>query len=104
MAKVSADVNPNPEPLKVNVQVLNTGNTNLIGSIHVISDITGATKNSNGITFPAGQTIIKPFEFNLSEIPKGTIMMLRWFMVMTIPKEYLLLTIKLKINQQHLSA
>ncbi|MGD9533474.1 MAG: hypothetical protein AB7V56_06880 [Candidatus Nitrosocosmicus sp.] len=28
-------------------------------------------RTQNGFTFPAGQTIIKPFEFNLGEIPKG---------------------------------
>ena len=58
--------------LNVNVQVLNTGDVELIGSIHVMSDITGVSKNANGITFPSGQTVIKIFDFNQNEIPEGT--------------------------------
>lgn len=69
-AKISSTANP--EILKVNVQVSNSDSTNLIGSIHVISDITGTSMNENGITFPAGQTLIKTFEFNQTEIPIGT--------------------------------
>lgn len=42
------------------------------GSIHVISDETGVAKDSNGISFPPGQTIIHLFEFSLEEIPVGT--------------------------------
>ncbi|HET6590240.1 MAG TPA: hypothetical protein VFG45_08760 [Candidatus Nitrosocosmicus sp.] len=56
----------------INVQVSNNANTNLVGSIHVMSASTGAVKNANDITFPAGQTVIKIFEFSQSEIPKGT--------------------------------
>lgn len=56
----------------VNVRVSNNANTNLIGSIHVMSSSTGASENANDITFPAGQTVIKIFRFNQSEIPKGT--------------------------------
>jgi len=58
--------------LNLNVQVSNTGNAELIGSIHVMSDITGVSKNANGIIFPSGQTVIKSFDFNQSEIPNGT--------------------------------
>ena len=61
-----------PEPYQVNVAVTNNGNNNLIGSIHVISSSTGAVKNANGITFPAGQTVTHVFKINQSEIPKGT--------------------------------
>jgi len=57
--------------LNLNVQVSNTGNAELIGSIHVISDITGVSKNANGIIFPSGQTVIKTFDFNQTEIPNG---------------------------------
>jgi hypothetical protein len=59
-------------PYQVNVAVTNNGNTNLLGSIHVISSSTGAVKNANGITFPAGQTVTQIFKINQSEIPKGT--------------------------------
>jgi len=58
--------------LNVNIQVSNTGGAELIGSIHVMSDITGVSKNANGITFPSGQTVIKTFDFNQTEIPNGT--------------------------------
>ena len=58
--------------LNVNIQVLNTGGAELIGSIHVMSDMTGVSKNANGITFPSGQTVIKTFNFNQNEIPNGT--------------------------------
>ena len=57
--------------LNLNVQVSNTGNAELIGSIHVMSDITGVSKNANGIIFPSGQTVIKTFDFNQTEIPNG---------------------------------
>ena len=37
-----------------------------------MSDLTGISKNANGITFPSGQTVIKTFDFNQNEIPAGT--------------------------------
>jgi hypothetical protein len=61
----------NTGPLNVNVQVSNTGNAELIGSIHVISDITGVSKNANGIIFASGQAVIQPFDFNQTDIPNG---------------------------------
>jgi hypothetical protein len=60
------------ELLKVNVHVFNNGSTNLIGSIHVISDNAGVSMNANDITFPSGQNVIKVFEINQNEIPVGT--------------------------------
>lgn len=60
------------EPLNVTVHVLNNGSTNFIGSIHVISDKTGASMNANAITFLAGQTVMKVFQINQNEIPIGT--------------------------------
>jgi hypothetical protein len=60
------------EPLNVTVYVLNNGSTNFIGSIHVISDKTGASMNANAITFLAGQTVMKVFQINQNEIPIGT--------------------------------
>lgn len=60
------------EPLNVTVHVLNNGSTNFIGSIHVISDKTGASMNANAITFLAGQTVMKVFQITQNEIPIGT--------------------------------
>lgn len=60
------------EPTRINVQVTNNGHNDEIGSIHVISDETGLVKNSNDISFPAGQTVIQLFEFGADEIPQGT--------------------------------
>ena len=37
-----------------------------------MSATTNTIKNASDIIFPAGQTIIKIFEFNPSEIPDGT--------------------------------
>lgn len=62
----------NTRIVNVDVQVLNSGESELIGSIHVMSDLTGVSKNANGITFPSGQTVIKTFDFNHNEIPFGT--------------------------------
>jgi hypothetical protein len=59
-------------PLKINVQVTNNGYISETGSIHVISDETGVVKDSNGISFHPGQTVIQSFDFNLEEIPIGT--------------------------------
>ncbi len=69
---LAQDLDTGAKPLNVNVQVLNSGSTDLTGSIHVMSTTTDTIKNANGITFPAGQTIIKIFEFNRSEIPQGS--------------------------------
>ncbi|HYF99905.1 MAG TPA: hypothetical protein VD815_07420 [Candidatus Saccharimonadales bacterium] len=54
-------------PLKINVQVTNNGYNSETGSMHVVSDETGVVKNSNGISFPPGQTVIQLFEFNLEQ-------------------------------------
>ena len=59
-------------PLKINVQVTNNGYNSETGSMHVVSDETGVVKNSNGVSFPPGQTVIQLFEFNLEQIPVGT--------------------------------
>lgn len=69
---LAQDLDTGAKPLNVNVQVLNSGSTDLTGSLHVMSTTTDTIKNANGITFPAGQTIIKIFEFNRSEIPQGS--------------------------------
>ena len=60
------------EPLRINVQVTNSGGNNEVGSIHIIADETGIVKDSNDISFPSGQTVIKLFEFSLKDIPVGT--------------------------------
>jgi hypothetical protein len=64
--------NIDKQGLDLNVQVLNSGSADLIGSLHVMSATTGVVKNANDITFPAGQTLIKIFEFNQNEIPEGS--------------------------------
>ena len=70
--KLQAQVSKNDNGLlRINVQVTNNGNKNLIGSIHVISHNTDVISNSNNITFPAGQTITKIFEANSEMIPSG---------------------------------
>ena len=40
--------------MKTNVQVTNNGYTNEIGSIHIIADKTGISKDSNHISFATG--------------------------------------------------
>ncbi|HYF99464.1 MAG TPA: hypothetical protein VD815_05195 [Candidatus Saccharimonadales bacterium] len=60
------------EPLRINVQVTNSGDISEIGSIHIVADETGISKNSNDVSFASGQTIIQLFEFSLNEIPTGT--------------------------------
>ncbi|HKO64199.1 MAG TPA: hypothetical protein VJU13_03285 [Candidatus Nitrosocosmicus sp.] len=70
--KLQAQVSKNDNGLlRINVQVTNNGNKNLIGSIHVISHDTDVNRNSNNITFPAGRTITKIFEANSEMIPSG---------------------------------
>lgn len=69
---LAQELNTNTKLLNVNIQVLNSGGIDLIGSLHVMSATTGTVKNANDITFPAGQTIIKIFEFSRSEIPEGS--------------------------------
>ena len=70
--KLQAQVSKNDNGLlRINVLVTNNGNKNLIGSIHVISHNTDVNRNSNNITFPAGQTIAKIFELNADIIPSG---------------------------------
>ena len=58
--------------LKINIQVTNNGGVSDIGSIHVMADGTGISRDSNGVSFPAGQTVIQIFEFTSEEIPAGT--------------------------------
>jgi hypothetical protein len=58
--------------LNVKVQVTNSGSAILVGSIHITSTATNSIKNANNMTFPAGQTIIKVFEFSQNQIPAGT--------------------------------
>ena len=71
-SKLQAQVSKNDKGLlRINIHVTNNGNKNLIGSIHVISHNTDVNRNSNNITFPAGQTIAKIFELNADIIPSG---------------------------------
>ena len=71
-SKLQAQVSKNDKGLlRINIHVTNNGNKNLIGSIHVISHNTDVNRNSNNITFPAGQTIAKIFELNSDIIPSG---------------------------------
>ncbi|MDN5846460.1 MAG: hypothetical protein L0H53_09325 [Candidatus Nitrosocosmicus sp.] len=57
--------------LKLNIQVTNNRGISDIGSIHVMADGTGISRDSNGVSFPAGQTVIQMFEFSSEEIPLG---------------------------------
>jgi len=58
--------------LKVNVQVTNNAEVNEIGSVHVIADGTGISKDLNNISFPASETVTHVFEFDSEDIPVGT--------------------------------
>jgi hypothetical protein len=58
--------------LKVNVQITNNADVNENGSVHVIADGTGVSKDLNNILFPASKTVTHVFEFSSEDIPVGT--------------------------------
>ena len=58
--------------LKVHIQIINNADVNEIGSVHVIADGTGVSKDLTNISFPASKTVTHVFEFDSEDIPVGT--------------------------------
>ena len=62
----------NNQILKAHVQIINNSDVNDIGSVHVIADGTGVSKDLTNISFPASKTVTHIFEFDSEDIPVGT--------------------------------
>ena len=54
--------------LKVHVQITNNANVNEIGSVHLIADGTGVSKDLTNISFPASNTVTHIFEIGSDDI------------------------------------
>lgn len=56
---------------KIIIKVTNSGNIDLIGTIHVAIDGSFLTKDLTNIQFPAKQTVSHTVEFNSQDVPTG---------------------------------
>lgn len=56
---------------KIIIKVTNSGNIDLIGTIHVAIDGSFLTKDLTNVQFPAKQTVSHTVEFNSQDVPTG---------------------------------